>query len=138
MNSSILQSVLPLVFLLVNLFAIYLLLRGHNYPGGGFIAGLATGISLLLMVLTNRLFKEPLFFMRLGFIGLGIILIAGLIPLALGHAFLTHYVDSPVWPSLELLTFKTPLIFDTGVYLVVVAMVVKIYFLFRKAHLIWK
>lgn len=136
MNSSILRSILPIIFLLTNLFAIYLLFRGHHDPGGGFVAGLVTGIALILIGLSIHLFKNPPIFLSLGFSGLGLILLAGLLPLLLGNVFLTHYVAVPSWPLLEYITFNTPLIFDMGVYFVVLAMTTKIYFLFRQSNFI--
>lgn len=133
-NSSILQSSMPLIFILLNLFAIYLLLRGHHYPGGGFIAGIANGIAIIILGLTIRVFKTPSIFFNLGFLGIGMIVFAGMVPVFFGEAFLTHYVSVPAWPWLELLSAATPLIFDAGVYLVVLAMMTKVYFLLRQAY----
>jgi NADH:ubiquinone oxidoreductase subunit 5 (subunit L)/multisubunit Na+/H+ antiporter MnhA subunit/multisubunit Na+/H+ antiporter MnhB subunit len=135
LNSGILQSIMPLVFVLVSIFSVYLLLRGHDYPGGGFIAGVASGIALVIFGLTAQLFKQPAFFINLGFCGLSMILIAGLVPVLIGHTFLTHYAAFAVWPPLESLTALTPLIFDIGIYLVVLAMTTATYFLFRRSHL---
>ena len=50
-QSFIFQAIVRLLFFLINVLAIYLLLRGHNLPGGGFIACLATAISLVLLSL---------------------------------------------------------------------------------------
>lgn len=133
-NSSILHSITPLIFILLNLFAIYLLLRGHNYPGGGFIAGLANGIAIIILGLTIQVFKTPSYFFKLGFFGIGLIVFAGFIPVFLGATFLTHYVSVPALPWLEYISSITPLIFDVGVYLVVLVMMTKIYFLLRQAH----
>lgn len=134
LTSSILHAVMPLIFILLNLFSIYLLLRGHNYPGGGFIAGLANGIAIIILGLTMRTFKTPSLFFKLGFFGIGMIIFAGVIPVILGAVFLTHYVSVPAFPLLEYISLNTPLIFDAGVYLVVLAMMTKIYFLLRNAH----
>lgn len=135
-NSPILRSIMPLIFILLNLFSIYLLLRGHNYPGGGFVAGLTNGISIIILGFSIQVFNRPLLFMRLGFFGIGIILLAGCLPLFLDAPFLTHYVDFSSLPKVAYISSLTPLIFDTGVYLVVLAMTAKVYFLFREAHFI--
>lgn len=126
MNSVILRSILPIVFVLVNLFALFLLLRGHNFPGGGFIGGLATGISLIILGIAITLFKKTPPLLPIGLLGLGLIVVAGLIPLFAGAPFLTHFAEGA--PPF------TPLIFDAGVYFVVLAMTAKMYFLFRAAH----
>lgn len=136
MNSPILRSIVPFIFILLNLFSIYLLLRGHNYPGGGFVAGLTNGISIIILGFSIHVFNRPLLFIRLGFLGIGMILLAGCIPLFLGAPFLTHYVDFSKLPWLTYISSSTPLIFDTGVYLVVLAMTAKVYFLFREANFI--
>lgn len=135
-NSPILRFIMPLIFMLLNLFSIYLLLRGHNYPGGGFVGGLTNGISMIILGFSIRVFSRPLLFMRLGFVGIGMIVFAGCIPLFLGAPFLTHYVGFSSLPGLAFISSATPLIFDTGVYLVVLAMTAKVYFLFREANFI--
>lgn len=134
-NSPILHSLMPLIFILLNLFSIYLLLRGHNYPGGGFIGGLTNGISIIILGFSIHVFRRPLLFLRLGFLGIAMILLAGCIPLFFGAPFLTHYADVTSLPGLAFIASLTPLIFDTGVYLVVLAMTAKVYFLFREANI---
>src|SRR5690606_23819153 len=48
-DSFILESFARLAFFFINLFAFYIMLRGHNLPGGGFIAGLVTAISFVFL-----------------------------------------------------------------------------------------
>jgi multisubunit Na+/H+ antiporter MnhB subunit len=55
MNSLILTTVTRLVFFVVLLFSVYLLLRGHNSPGGGFIAGVMTALGILLQAIASDL-----------------------------------------------------------------------------------
>ena len=51
-HSLILTSISRFIFVFVNIFAIYLFLKGHNQPGGGFIAGIASAISMVLLSMT--------------------------------------------------------------------------------------
>jgi len=103
--------------------SIVVLLRGHNEPGGGFIAGLVAVSATVLWALAHgpdaaeeRLpFRSPL---RLAAIGVALALAAGLPALLMGDAYLTH-----LWGKLPLgftdLKLSTVLIFDVGVYLCV-------------------
>ena len=50
-DSYIFKTVVRFSFFVINVFAIYLVLRGHNLPGGGFIGGLAAAISFVLLSL---------------------------------------------------------------------------------------
>ena len=54
MSSLILTTVTRLVFFVVLLFSLYLLLRGHNSPGGGFIAGVMTALGILLQAIASE------------------------------------------------------------------------------------
>ena len=122
---SILRAVAIGAFLPLNAFAIHLFLRGHNLPGGGFIAGLVTALSLLLLVFAigvhgvrRRLRFNPV---TLSLAGIAIALGAALAPVAQGlplfhslHFYLgSFYLGSPVF-------------FDLGVYLTVVGVSLKL------------
>ncbi len=130
-DSFLLQTMIQLVFLLVNIVSAYLLFRGHQLPGGGFIAGLMTGISFILLgmakgwrVLRDELPVDP---MRLATAGVALALLSGLLPLLAGREFLTqynwHWKDFPMIGELHV---GTPLIFDAGVFLLVSGMTVKL------------
>ncbi len=101
----------------------FLFLRGHNAPGGGFVAGLVLAVPLLMQyVMQGAASVES----RFGFdyvrcIGVGLLVagLGGVAPLALGYPFLTsgHVVwDLPLIGDLEL---TSAMVFDTGVYVVV-------------------
>lgn len=130
-DSLLLKSLIQLVFLLVNILSAYIFFRGHQLPGGGFIAGLMTGISFILLglakgwdVLGHQLPVDP---MRLAMTGVALALGSGLLPLLLGEPFLTqhnwHWEHFPMVGELHL---GTPLLFDAGVFLLVSGMIVKL------------
>lgn len=121
MNSIILQTTSRLILPAALIFSIYVLLRGHNEPGGGFIGGLiaAAGIAVhaiprgrTALVATLRVWPKTL-------VGIGILcaIISGLPSLLVAEPFLTHK-----WPF-ETLPIGTTLVFDIGVYLVVIGSV---------------
>jgi multicomponent Na+:H+ antiporter subunit B len=120
----------PLVPLLV-LFSWYLLWRGHNAPGGGFTGGLVAAAALLLYDLAEgpRGVRKALRIRpeRIAMVGLGVALVSGLVAALAGEPFL-----SGQWLVLDDgaggkgLALGTPLLFDLGVYLVVVGSAVAI------------
>jgi multicomponent Na+:H+ antiporter subunit B len=117
------RFLLPLLLL----FSIFLLLRGHNEPGGGFSGGLVAAAAFILLsvatdVPTTRwtLRLSPRVFMA---IGLLVALGSGLLGLLGGKPFLTaRWIDLAL-PGGFVLALGTPLLFDLGVYLVVVGAV---------------
>lgn len=130
-DSFLLKFWIQLVFLLVNIVSAYLLFRGHQLPGGGFIAGLMTGISFILLGMSkgwNTLRKQlPIDPMRLATSGVALALFSGLLPVFVGHPFLTQY--NWHWhhfPLIGELHVGTPLLFDAGVFLLVSGMTVKL------------
>jgi len=114
------MPVLPLALMV----AFYIFLRGHNMPGGGFIAGLVVAIALILQYLANGLqwSNQRLNWDYHPVVGVGVLL-AGLTGLGswwFGLPFLTatfRYVSLPVFGKVEL---ATALLFDLGVFLTVV------------------
>ena len=102
----------------------YLFLRGHNLPGGGFIAGLVLAIALVLQVLASgQSFVDGR--MRTDFspwVGWGLLVAAGCgaLSFAFGAPFLTSSYDYPVWPLVGAVPLASASIFDLGVFLTVV------------------
>jgi multicomponent K+:H+ antiporter subunit A len=122
-NPLLLQSVTRLLLPFAVLVAIYLLLRGHNLPGGGFIAGLVLAGALVLTRVAGvgphydiaRLPWQPWIAWGLvAAIGTG----AGAI--ALGYPFLTSTFGHPVLPVVGEVPLATAALFDLGVFLAVV------------------
>lgn len=121
----ILKAVVVGGFVPLNLFAIYIFFRGHNEPGGGFIAGLITALSLLLLSFVlgvggigRRLRVEPIL---LAVTGICLALSVALLPLGLGLS-LMHHLHITVGST----TIGTPMLFDAGVFLAVVGVALKL------------
>lgn len=127
MNSLILSTVARMVILLMLLFSLYLLVRGHNQPGGGFVGGLVAASALVLHAIANgvsvtrrRLRVDP---RAVAMIGVAVAIAAGLVAAFSGAPFLTG-----VWVFPAGIPLGTPLLFDVGVYLVVVGAVTALVF----------
>lgn len=129
--SLIVDLIVRIVFHSVLVLAAYLLFAGHNQPGGGFIAGLVAGGAFGL-----RYGSGGIDAVRAGMrvtpwtlLGVGLVLAAGtaLFPILLGEAPLDHTkVELPFGP-LGQPKVTSALIFDTGVFLVVVGMVLMVF-----------
>ncbi len=129
MNSIIFRTVSRLLMGLMLMFSLFLLWRGHNEPGGGFIGGLVAAAGLVVYGLADGpnsmrliLRADP---RAIALIGLLIAVVAGLMPLLSGSNFLTGlWLFIGATPSDKGLALGTPLLFDIGVYLTVVGGVV--------------
>ena len=123
-RSPILQSFARLTLHLMLLFAIYLLLRGHNAPGGGFIAGVLTAVAITFQMIAfdAATFRRETFLNPVRIVSLGLLVAAltGLGALAFGQPFLTSAFGHFSVPLLGEVELATALGFDIGVYLVVV------------------
>ena len=124
MRSLILRTIARGALPVTVLFAVYLLLRGHDEPGGGFIAGLVTAAAIVIQGLGfggewTREVLTPVIKPMMG-IGLFLAALSGLLPLVLGDPYLTVYHGDVALPLVETFHFNTALLFDIGVYLGVV------------------
>lgn len=122
MRSLILSTAVRLLFRLMVLFSLFLLLRGHNLPGGGFVGGLVAAIAFTLFAIADSaaavrraLRVDP---RHLVVAGLAIALLSGLFQVAAGMPYLTG-----AWVHPGGFPLGTPLLFDVGVYLTVVGSV---------------
>ena len=110
------------------LLSIYLFLRGHNQPGGGFIAGLVTAAALLLVYLAHGFAAANQFvraqdgwrFARTVGAGIAIAAATGAAAWAFGRPFLTSAHGHPHLPLLGELPLASAALFDLGVYVTVV------------------
>jgi NADH:ubiquinone oxidoreductase subunit 5 (subunit L)/multisubunit Na+/H+ antiporter MnhA subunit len=121
----ILKAVAVGAFLPLNVFSIHVFLRGHDSPGGGFVAGLITALSLLLLsfVLGIEGFRSR-FRMQaipMAVAGISLSLAAALLPLPLGLSLLHH-----VHTKVGTFTIGTPMLFDAGVFFTVVGVTLKL------------
>lgn len=123
-NDMMLQVSMRVISLIIFTFSFYLFLAGHNNPGGGFIGGLMTATAILVLYLVFDM-KTITKAIRINFttiIGVGLLFAAftGIISIIFGYPFLTQffeYFQIPMFGEVEL---TTALLFDLGVYLVVV------------------
>ncbi len=129
MPSLILRTSTRFLLTLLLLFSVFLLLRGHNEPGGGFVGGLFGAIAFVLYALAyspaearTALMVDPR-----SLVGTGLLIAAGAgaLPLLMGQPFLTglwHDVHTPLGE----LHLGTPVFFDIGVFLVVLGVTLTI------------
>lgn len=136
MNSIILRTASNYLLPLLLLFSVFVLLRGHYLPGGGFIGGLIASIAFVLHAFAHGL-KNTRFLLRMhpGFlipIGLLLAFVSGILPLVIYDLpFLTGlWLEDPL-PVIGLV--GTALFFDTGVYFVVVGASLTIIFTITEA-----
>ncbi|KKB76441.1 monovalent cation/H+ antiporter subunit B [Devosia soli] len=119
MNTVIFRTAAPLIVATMLVFSLYICLRGHNEPGGGFIGGLiaAAAIAVFGMASGVPAVRRALKVDPLAIAGFGVVLAgaSGLLSLFTGSPFMTS-----IWLYLDLgettLPLSTPLIFDLGVY----------------------
>jgi multicomponent Na+:H+ antiporter subunit B len=115
-------EVLRYLFVIVS---IWLLLRGHNYPGGGFIAGLIAGSALIFKPLAFEIESMRTGSKKRGFvflsIGLGLVLLSAVAGLLIHDSILEGiWLKVPLFFSAEPFKLGTPIIFDVGVYFTVI------------------
>jgi len=118
------RVVLPLALVVT----LYIFMRGHNQPGGGFIAGLITAVALVLQYMAmGQSRAEALLraeggrrFVRWIGIGLGIAGLTGVGAFVFGQPFLTSAHGHPTLPLLGGIPLASAALFDLGVYITVV------------------
>jgi len=129
-NDVILQSVTKVVVFIILTLALYLFFSGHNNPGGGFVGGLVLASSFVLMLLAFDIetVKEgiPVDFKIISAFGALIVLLTGLGATIFGEAFLTQTFATFELPLFGEMEFSTVTIFEIGVALAVVGVVVTI------------
>ena len=130
MNWIPLRMVARPVLLLLTIISVVVLVRGHNEPGGGFVGGLVAGAALALyaMALGLRSARQVLGIdpRTLIYFGLLAAAVSGLPALFSGLEFMTGLCSAQALPVIGKL--GTPLLFDVGVYLVVIGITLTIIF----------
>jgi multicomponent K+:H+ antiporter subunit A len=118
------------LFPVIGTVAIYLFLRGHDLPGGGFAAGITMSIALILQYIAGgtRWVEARLKILPISWTGLGLLCAAftGMGAWVFGHPFLTSYFQYLELPVIGKVPAATALLFDFGVFSVVVGATVLI------------
>ena len=104
--------------------SVYIFFRGHNAPGGGFVAGLITAVALLLRHIDHGVNGGParrrLDYTRITASGLLIAGATGVAAWGLGRPFLTSVHAEPILPLIGAMPLASATLFDLGIYLAVV------------------
>ncbi|MEO1551110.1 MAG: MnhB domain-containing protein [Pseudomonadota bacterium] len=133
MNSIILRAGTRYLAGVLLLFSIYMLLRGHNEPGGGFIGGLigSTGFVLYAIACSVSEARAALRILpqNIAMAGLGIALLAGIFAGVFGDALFTgQWLFLGATETEKGLPLSTVLVFDIGVYMVVFGSILSLVF----------
>lgn len=122
MNTVIFRTIAPALTAIMLVFSVFVLLRGHNEPGGGFIGGLiaASAVAIYGIAAGVDEVREALRVDPLAIAGVGLLLagFSGFVSLFYHVPFLTG-----IWNTMDFddfsVTVSSPMVFDIGVYLVV-------------------
>lgn len=131
-NDVILRTMSRVIVLIIIAFSLYLFFAGHNNPGGGFIAALMTAAALILLAVSfgmdtvRRVIRVN--YRVLTAIGLSIAILTGAGSFLFGAPFLSHAFGHFHLPILGDTELATAVLFDLGVYLAVVGVVMNIIF----------
>jgi len=129
-RSIIFEVITRLIFHSMIIFSLYLLLAGHNLPGGGFAGGLTAGLALTIRYLAGGRFelREAAPISAGGLLGTGLALaaVSGVMPLLLGGQVFQSAIIQVWLPVFGDIKFVTSTIFDIGVYIVVVGLVLDV------------
>ena len=130
MRNIILEKISKLYLIVMVVFSIFILLRGHNNPGGGFIGGIITSTGFIFYGIINgsAKIKALLKISTIELMGAGLLMgiVALIIPVFSGKEPFTGvwiHFDSFTGNTIHL---GTPLLFDTGIYLVVTGVFISI------------
>lgn len=129
-RSILLEVIVRILFHTIIVVSIFLLFAGHNLPGGGFAGGLVAGMALVMRYIAGGRWElgaaAPADAGRL--LGAGLILAVGaaVVPLFFGMAPLTSSYWKWELPGFGEMEFVTSTIFDIGVYLVVIGLVLDV------------
>lgn len=130
MKTLILQAAIQVLIPIFFVYSLYLLFRGHDSPGGGFIAALviSTGLVFHMMAFgvakTKEVYKIDT--MRFTVIGLMLAFMGATLSFFLGNGFF-----NAIWTEIKLPmigTISSVLLFDIGVYIAVIGAILKIAF----------
>lgn len=119
-----LTNVANLILPMAMMVAVYIFLRGHNLPGGGFIAGLIAASAMILQYIANGVdWVKDRFnvnYQSLMSIGVMVATLTGLGSWLFSKPFLTSWFTYLKWPVVGKWEFATAMLFDLGVFLTVI------------------
>ena len=122
MNTLIARTIAPVLTALMLLFSVFVLLRGHNEPGGGFIGGLiaASALAIFGIIKGTGAVRRAIVFHPLSIAGAGLLMssLAGLISILFAVPFMAGLWIYPKIAGVEV-PLSSVMLFDIGVYLVV-------------------
>ncbi len=129
MRTLIFRTIAPFLTSLMVVFSVFVLLRGHNEPGGGFIGGLiaASAFAIYGIACGVSPVRRALYFHPMGIAGFGLLIasFAGILSVFYAVPFMTG-----LWAYVPLfgdtVALSTVLMFDIGVYFVVVGAITSI------------
>lgn len=129
-NDVMLQTVTKVVTFIILMFAVHIFFAGHYTPGGGFVGGLLTASAIVLLMLAFgiRTVKKivPINYVVMTSVGLLVAISTAAASILFDVPFFTHaydYFDLPLFGKTSL---HSALLFDVGVYLVVVGVTMTI------------
>lgn len=126
-----LDRTVPVIVQVIMVGSVYLLFAGHNQPGGGFVGGLVAGAAISLRYVAGGI-DEVRRASRLRpwtYLGLGVLVAAGTatVPVLRGDAVLSSSYSDPDVLVLGKVALSSALVFDIGVYLCVVGLVLMVF-----------
>jgi len=130
-RSLILDTTVRLVFDAALVFSLYLLFAGHNQPGGGFVGGLVAAAAIALRYIAGGIdeVRDLLPIQPWTYLSIGLVLAAGtaIVPLLFGNPPLDHQAVEWQLGLLGTVKATSATIFDGGVYLIVVGLVLMVF-----------
>ena len=129
-NDVMLQTVTKVVTFIILMFAVHIFFAGHYTPGGGFVGGLLTASAIVLLMLAfgGQTVKKivPVNYVVMTSVGLLLAIATAAASILFDVPFFTHaydYFDLPLFGKTSL---HSAMLFDAGVYLVVVGVTMTI------------
>lgn len=123
-HSMLLATVSQVLLPLALMVSVFIFFRGHNLPGGGFIAGLVTAVAIILQYIAHGVdwvkTRMEVEYQRVIAIGLTIALVTGIGSMVFNKPFLTSWFDYYHLPLLGEIELASAIAFDLGVYITVV------------------
>ena len=129
-NDVILRTVTKIVVFIILTFGVELFISGHNDPGGGFSGGLVLASALLLLYMTYDIETVhkgiPFDFKKIGALGVFLAVAGSTLPMLFNEHFLTQKKGDFLLPIFGTTELSMELVFEAGVALTVVGVVVTI------------